>query len=95
MMEVVDTVRNPAYEISLEEARSLGYDVDPGDIIKIEVSPRDFGRIAAQTARQVIMQRLKDAERQSYITTFLQNRRNRNRRAVQGRGGPSSNSNRQ
>lgn len=70
MMEVVDTVRNPAYEISLEEARSLGYDVDPGDIIKIEVSPRDFGRIAAQTARQVIMQRLKDAERQVIYNDF-------------------------
>jgi len=68
--EVVDTVKNPAYEISLEEARSLGFDVDRGETVKIEVSPRDFGRIAAQTARQVIIQRLKDAERQIIYNDF-------------------------
>jgi len=68
--EVVDTVKNPTYEISLEEARSLGFDVDRGETVKIEVSPRDFGRIAAQTARQVITQRLKDAERQIIYNDF-------------------------
>jgi N utilization substance protein A len=68
--EVVDTVKNPAYEISLEEARSLGFDVDRGETVKIEISPRDFGRIAAQTARQVIIQRLKDAERQIIYNDF-------------------------
>ena len=68
--EVVDTVKNPTYEISLEEARSLGFDVDRGETVKIEVSPRDFGRIAAQTARQVIIQRLKDAERQIIYNDF-------------------------
>lgn len=69
--EVVDSVRNPAFEISVEEAKSMGLDdAKEGEMIKIEVSPRDFGRIAAQTARQVITQRLKDAERQIIYNDF-------------------------
>ncbi len=57
--------------ILLEEARSQGFgDVEKGDIIRIEVFPENFGRIAAQTARQVIIQRLKDAERQVIFEEF-------------------------
>ena len=58
-------------EISIAEAKRRGNDdVEPGDIIRNEVFPEDFGRIAAQTARQVIIQRLKDAERQVIYEQF-------------------------
>ena len=58
-------------EISIAEAKRRGNDdVESGDIIRKEVFPEDFGRIAAQTARQVIIQRLKDAERQVIYEQF-------------------------
>lgn len=60
---VVDEVTDPRLEISLEAAReiSLSYQLD--DIVEIEVTPADFGRIAAQTAKQVVTQRIREAER--------------------------------
>lgn len=58
-------------EISIAEAKRRGHeDVEIGDVIRKEVFPQDFGRIAAQTARQVIIQRLKDAERQVIYEQF-------------------------
>ena len=58
-------------EISLAEAKRRGHeDVEVDDVIRKEVFPQDFGRIAAQTARQVIIQRLKDAERQVIYEQF-------------------------
>jgi N utilization substance protein A len=69
--QVVSCVDNPDTEISLEDARKMGFgDVEIGDVIRIEVFPENFGRIAAQTARQVIIQRLKDAERQVIFEEF-------------------------
>ena len=68
---VVDHVTNEDYEITLEEAKRRGHDdVEVGDVIRKEVFPENFGRIAAQTARQVIIQRLKDAERQVVYEQF-------------------------
>ncbi|MDO5562309.1 MAG: transcription termination factor NusA [Synergistaceae bacterium] len=68
---VVDEVENPDSEITLEDARKRGHDdVVVGDVIRREVFPENFGRIAAQTARQVIIQRLKDAERQVVYEQF-------------------------
>ena len=68
---VVDQVANEDLEITLDEARRRGYDdVEIGDAIRKEVFPENFGRIAAQTARQVIIQRLKDAERQVVYEQF-------------------------
>ena len=61
--DVVETVDNPATEMSLEEAREKLPHAELGDIIRIEVKTRDFGRIAAQTARQVIIQGMREAER--------------------------------
>lgn len=61
--EVVDEVTIPEEEITLEEARELNPDCEIGDWIDIEATPEDFGRIAAQTARQVIAQKLRSAER--------------------------------
>ncbi len=68
---VVDGETSDESEISIAEAKRRGNDdVEVGDVIRKEVFPEDFGRIAAQTARQVIIQRLKDAERQVIYEQF-------------------------
>ena len=61
--EVVDKVTIPEEEISLEDARLLHPQCELGDWVDLSVTPQDFGRIAAQTARQVISQKLRGAER--------------------------------
>jgi len=69
--KIVETIENEDTEILLTDARKIGFeDIEPGDVIRIEVVPENFGRIAAQTARQVIIQRLKDAERQIIFEEF-------------------------
>lgn len=60
---VVDRVRNPHDEISLANARKIKPDAQLGDVLDLEVTPRDFGRIAAQTAKQAIMQKIRQAEK--------------------------------
>ena len=60
--DVVETVDNPATEISLEEARIALPQAQLGDVVRIEIKPKSFGRIAAQTARQVIIQGIREAE---------------------------------
>jgi N utilization substance protein A len=61
--EIVDDVEVPAQEISLEDARLLDPECEIGQFIDIEATPKDFGRIAAQKARQIISQKLRSAER--------------------------------
>lgn len=61
--EVVEEVENKNSEISLTEAENIDSKYDLGDIVEIEVTPANFGRIAAQTAKQVVMQRIREAER--------------------------------
>ena len=60
---VCEDVYDESNEISLEEARRIQPTYEEGDIVEIEVTPRDFGRVAAQTAKQVIVQRIREAER--------------------------------
>ena len=60
--EVVEVVDNPATEISLEDARTVLPQAELGDTVRIEVKPKNFGRVAAQTARQVIIQGIREAE---------------------------------
>ncbi|MBQ8004275.1 MAG: transcription termination/antitermination protein NusA [Oscillospiraceae bacterium] len=60
---VVEAVENPAEEISLDEAKKVSKRAGIGDIISIDIETRDFGRIAAQTAKQVIIQGIREAER--------------------------------
>ncbi|GGI94516.1 transcription termination/antitermination protein NusA [Alicyclobacillus cellulosilyticus] len=60
---VVEAVTDPRMEISLDAARDIHPSYQLGDIVEIEVTPRDFGRIAAQTAKQVVTQRIREAER--------------------------------
>ena len=61
--DVVEEVDNPCTEMSLEEARAALPRAQLGDVLRIEIKPRNFGRIAAQTARQVIIQGMREAER--------------------------------
>ena len=61
--EVVERVGDPAYEISIEDAQKLKKDATKGDMVEVHESVTNFGRVAAQTAKQVILQRLREAER--------------------------------
>ncbi len=61
--EIVEEVEVPAQEISLEDAREIDPDCEIGQFIDVVVTPKDFGRIAAQKARQIITQKLRGAER--------------------------------
>jgi transcription termination/antitermination protein NusA len=67
---VVETVRNPQEEISLEKARLINREARVGEELEIEVTPRDFGRIAAQTARQAIAQRIRQIEKEMIYEEF-------------------------
>src|SRR5699024_4462218 len=60
---VVEEVEDEQEEISLDEAREINLTYDLGDIVEIEVTPKNFGRIAAQAAKQVVTQRVREAER--------------------------------
>jgi len=68
--DVVETVDNPATEMSLEDARKALPHAQLGDVLRIEIKPRNFGRIAAQTARQVIIQGMREAERGMVFDEF-------------------------
>ena len=70
--EVVATVTDPRSQISLEEARKLNPEAKEGDKILVENTPSNFGRIAAQTAKQVILQRIREAERDMLYNTYLE-----------------------
>lgn len=69
--EVVEIVENNILEIGIPEARNLDPKLQIGDIAKVEVTPRDFGRIAAQTAKQVVVQRIREAERDNVFDEFI------------------------
>ena len=63
LKNIVEKVKDPSTELSLEQAKQFGAEFEVGDIVEVEVTPRKFGRIAAQTAKQVVMQRIREAER--------------------------------
>ena len=68
--EVVETVENEATQIALPAAQHLNTEAEIGDFITDPLPPIDFGRIAAQTAKQVIVQKVRDAERQRQYREF-------------------------
>lgn len=68
--EVAEEVTDPAVHISLEDALTLNPNAQVGNRLKVEAAPQDFGRIAAQTAKQVIIQKIKDAERDNIYDEF-------------------------
>jgi len=70
LMEVVDVVEEPARQISLDYARTRNPDAQVGDFIAEQLPPMDFGRIAAQSAKQVIVQKVREAERDRQYEEF-------------------------
>lgn len=70
--EIVDKVEEPVFEIELSEAQKLHSGAEVGDEMLIEIKPEDFGRIAAQTAKQVVRQRLKEIEKDVVYNEFKQ-----------------------
>ena len=68
--EVVDSVVDNRTEVLLEEARKVDPNAELGDMVIVESTPHDFGRVAAQTARQVIQQRIRDAERNDQMAHY-------------------------
>ncbi len=68
--EVVESVESPITEVSLEDALLVDPDAELGGMVIVESTPADFGRVAAQTARQVIQQRIREAERQAQLDHF-------------------------
>jgi len=70
--EVVEEIEDPQVQISLEDALQVRDDAELGQTVLIETTPRDFGRIAAQTAKQVILQRIREAERDVLYNTYIE-----------------------
>ncbi len=70
LKEVVKRVMDQETQINVKEAQKINPDFKEGDTVETEIVPRDFGRIAAQTAKQVIIQKLREAEREIIYTEF-------------------------
>lgn len=70
-MTVVDEVEDEDTEISLEDAEKISSKYKVGSIVRIEIDPMKFGRIAAQTAKQVVIQKIKDAEKDIIYDDFI------------------------
>ena len=68
--EAVEKVKNSETQISMKEAKKINPDISEGETVEIEIVPRNFGRIAAQTAKQVIIQKLREAEREIVFGEF-------------------------
>ena len=70
-MDIVEEVEDEFTQISLDEARDIDYRYEVGDVVEYQVTPRDFGRIAAQTAKQVVVQRIREAERGMIFDDYI------------------------
>ncbi|NMB54159.1 MAG: transcription termination/antitermination protein NusA [Leptolinea sp.] len=68
--EVVEESQDDRTEVTLENAQKVNPEAELGSMVLVESTPKDFGRVAAQTARQVIQQRIRDAERQSQLSFY-------------------------
>ncbi len=69
-MLVVESVTNPQDEISVNKARAIKPEANVGDEVEVEVTPKNFGRIAAQTAKQAMMQRIRQVEKEMIYEEF-------------------------
>ena len=72
--EAVEKVENTETQISMEEAKKINPDISEGETVEIEIVPRNFGRIAAQTAKQVIVQKIREESR-NYLFEEFNNRK--------------------
>lgn len=68
---VVEEIEDPQLEISIEEAKRIDPNYELEDVIEVEVTPKDFGRIAAQAAKQVVTQRVREAERGVIFSEYI------------------------
>lgn len=69
--KIVEKVESTITEISIDEAKLINSNLEIGDEVTIEVTPKNFGRIAAQTARNIVIQKIKDAEREIIYNEFI------------------------
>ncbi|NLN41301.1 MAG: transcription termination/antitermination protein NusA [Clostridiales bacterium] len=69
---VVEDIKDETQEILLEDARKIDFKYQLGDVVEIEVTPKNFGRIAAQNAKQVVIQRIREAERVITYEKFIE-----------------------
>ncbi len=67
---IVEEVEDPTLQIALAQVREWDPTAETGEMVEVEVTPKDFGRIAAQTAKQVVVQRLREAERELVYKEF-------------------------
>ncbi|AWZ48673.1 transcription termination/antitermination protein NusA [Clostridiaceae bacterium 14S0207] len=70
--KVVDGLWDEVNEIELEDAKEIDPRYEEGDIVEMEVTPRDFGRVAAQSAKQIVVQKIKEASRSALYEEFLE-----------------------
>ncbi len=70
LKEVVEEVFDPAIEIDLDSARKIDKKAKMEDVVEVEITPKDFGRISAQTAKQVIVQKIREAEREIVFSEY-------------------------
>lgn len=71
-MDVVTEIEDDSCQISLEEAQEIDPEYEVGDAVEFMVTPQDFGRIAAQTAKQVVVQRIREAERGMIFDDYIE-----------------------
>ena len=71
LKNVVDEVNDPIAEISKTKAREIDSKLDLGDISRVKIAPKNFGRVAAQTARNIVLQKIRDAQRDSVYSEYL------------------------
>jgi len=69
--DIVEEVEDQNQQVTLEEAREIDPNYEVGDVLEIEVTPKDFGRIAAQAAKQVVTQRVREAEREVIFDEYI------------------------
>lgn len=69
--EVTEDVYDAFLEVSLQDAREINPDYNYGDIVEYEITPKDFGRISAQTAKQVVVQKFREAEREKLYNEYI------------------------
>ena len=69
---VVEEIEEPEIQITLQEAQHIRADIQLGDIVEIDVTPSDFGRVAAQTAKQMLVQRIREAERGKIYDEYIE-----------------------
>lgn len=71
LRDVVDEVLDPIKEISLQDAKKIDAKLEVGDICRVKIAPKNFGRVAAQTARNIVIQKIRDAQRDSIYNEYL------------------------